>query len=86
MEIGGWTTLRQVERYAHVNNAELQRAVRITHEHTEAAKKGATPGTTPAGSAGEKSERTAVAKLSILKFGVPNFSELEPAERVAEAG
>jgi hypothetical protein len=26
-----------VERYAHVNDAELARAVRLTHEHAEAA-------------------------------------------------
>jgi len=26
-----------VERYAHVDDAELQRAVRITHEHADAA-------------------------------------------------
>ena len=30
-------TLRMVERYAHVDDAELQRAVRITHEHADAA-------------------------------------------------
>ena len=36
--IGGWTSLRMVERYAHLDDAELQRAVRLTHNHTEAAK------------------------------------------------
>jgi hypothetical protein len=35
-EIGGWSTLRMVERYAHVDDAELARAVRVTHNHTEA--------------------------------------------------
>jgi hypothetical protein len=35
--IGGWSTLRMVERYAHVDDAELARAVRVTHTHTEAA-------------------------------------------------
>jgi site-specific recombinase XerD len=35
--IGGWSSLRMVERYAHVTDEELQRAVRITHAHTEAA-------------------------------------------------
>ena len=29
--IGGWSTLRMVERYAHVDDAELARAVRLTH-------------------------------------------------------
>jgi hypothetical protein len=37
--IGGWSTLRMVERYAHVDDAELARAVRITHNHTEAVTK-----------------------------------------------
>jgi integrase len=31
-QLGGWTTLRMVERYGHVHDAELQRAVRTTHE------------------------------------------------------
>jgi integrase len=35
--IGGWSSLRMVERYAHVDDAELVRAVRITQQHTEAA-------------------------------------------------
>ena len=35
--IGGWSSLRMVERYAHVDDAELARAVRITQQHTEAA-------------------------------------------------
>jgi hypothetical protein len=37
--IGGWSTLRMVERYAHVDDAELARAVRVTHNHTEEASK-----------------------------------------------
>jgi hypothetical protein len=37
--IGGWSTLRMVERYAHVDDAELARAVRLTHAHTKAATK-----------------------------------------------
>src|SRR5262249_1886243 len=37
--IGGWSSLRMVERYAHVDDAELQRAVRITQTHAEAATK-----------------------------------------------
>jgi integrase len=44
--IGGWTSLRMVERYAHVDDAELARAVRITHEHTEGAREGITNGIT----------------------------------------
>jgi len=39
--IGGWSTLRMVERYAHVDDAELARAVRVTHNHTEDAAAGA---------------------------------------------
>jgi integrase len=37
--ICGWSSLRMVERYAHVDDAELARAVRITHNHTEAVTK-----------------------------------------------
>lgn len=44
--IGGWSTLRMVERYAHVDDTELARAVRITHTHTEGAAAGTTTGTT----------------------------------------
>jgi integrase len=35
--IGGWSSLRMLERYAHVNDAELARAVEVTHAHTDAA-------------------------------------------------
>jgi hypothetical protein len=40
--IGGWSSLRMVERYAHVDDAELARAVRITHSHTDEATKAVT--------------------------------------------
>jgi hypothetical protein len=43
--IGGWTSLRMVERYSHLDDAELQRAVRLTHNHTEAATAGGNKGT-----------------------------------------
>ena len=46
--IGGWSSLRMVERYAHVDDAELARAVRVTHNHTERATEGTTTGTTQA--------------------------------------
>jgi site-specific recombinase XerD len=36
--IGGWSSLRMLERYAHVNDAELARAVEVTRAHTDAAK------------------------------------------------
>lgn len=54
--IGGWSTLRMVERYAHVDDAELARAVRITHSHTEGAAAGTTLGTTQAKSAAGSAE------------------------------
>jgi integrase len=50
--IGGWSTLRMVERYAHVDDAELARAVRLTHNHTDAAAQATTKTTTQAVSAG----------------------------------
>jgi Phage integrase family len=40
--IGGWSSLRMVERYAHVDDAELARAVRITHSHTDEATRAVT--------------------------------------------
>jgi len=48
--IGGWSTLRMVERYAHVDDAELMRAVRVTAQHAERAQRGVTLGTTAAAS------------------------------------
>jgi hypothetical protein len=36
--IGGWSSLRMLERYAHLSDAELARAVQLTHDHTEEAK------------------------------------------------
>ena len=35
--IGGWSSLRMLERYAHVNDAELARAVDVARAHTDAA-------------------------------------------------
>ena len=40
--IGGWSSLRMVERYAHVDDAELARAVRVTHSHTDEATRAVT--------------------------------------------
>ena len=40
--IGGWSSLRMVERYAHVDDTELQRAVRTTQTHGDAAIKAPT--------------------------------------------
>jgi integrase len=45
--IGGWTTLRMVERYCHVTDEELHRAVGLASQHA--------PGTY-AGTAGEMPE------------------------------
>jgi integrase len=55
--IGGWTSLRMVERYSHLDDAELQRAVRLTHNHTEQATSGATNGATATGTSGTESEK-----------------------------
>jgi integrase len=35
--IDGWSSLRMLERYAHVNDAELARAFQVTQGHTDAA-------------------------------------------------
>jgi len=45
-----------VERYAHVDDTELQRAVRITHTHADAAIKA--PTKTPTGEKTAKQLRT----------------------------
>jgi integrase len=55
--IGGWTSLRMVERYAHLDDAELQRAVRVTHNHTAAAQQGGTAGDTATGTGDRKVEQ-----------------------------
>ena len=60
--IGGWSTLRMVERYAHVDDAELARAVRVTHAHTEAASQGITKGITAEKSTAGQSDGTAGGK------------------------
>ena len=52
-----WTSLRMVERYAHLDDAELQRAVRLTHNHAEAPKQGGTKGDTATGTADAKSQK-----------------------------
>jgi integrase len=49
--IGGWSSLRMVERYAHVDDAELARAVRITHNHAEAVTKTVTAAKSSSGKA-----------------------------------
>jgi type IV secretory pathway VirB2 component (pilin) len=54
--IGGWTSLRMVEGYAHVDDAELARAVRMTRNHTEEAMRGGTKRGTEARAAGGNSE------------------------------
>jgi site-specific recombinase XerD len=53
--IGGWSSLRMVERYAHVDDAELARAVRMTQQHTEAATQTITATTATAGNSDPKS-------------------------------
>lgn len=53
--IGGWSSLRMVERYAHVDDAELARAVRITQKHhTEAVTQAVTAVVATAGNADPK--------------------------------
>ena len=56
-EIGGWTTLRMLERYAHPSDAEKRRAVNLVAVITETnpdQKVGTKTGTAPA--AGESSD------------------------------
>lgn len=60
--IGGWSSLRMVERYAHVDDAELARAVRVTRNHTEEAIRGGTKRGTGIHAAGGNSDRKTEAK------------------------
>jgi hypothetical protein len=55
---GGWSSMRMVERYGHVNDAQLARAVRIAHEHTDAASQGSQMGPQRAESTGETASGT----------------------------
>jgi integrase len=50
--IGGWSSLRMVERYAHVTDEEILKAVRIAYSHAEGATKEST-GTKSAASSGD---------------------------------
>jgi hypothetical protein len=61
--IGGWSSLRMVERYAHVDDAELARAVRVTRNHTEEVMRGGTKAGTAARAAGGNSDSKTEAKL-----------------------
>jgi hypothetical protein len=38
--IGGWSTLRMLERYAHPSGAEMSRAVRVLTAYTSGTKTG----------------------------------------------
>jgi hypothetical protein len=42
-DIGGWSTLRMLERYAHPSGAEMSRAVRVLTEYTTGTKTGTVP-------------------------------------------
>ena len=39
-EIGGWTSLRMLDRYAHPTRDEMQRAVRVLSDQTTGTKTG----------------------------------------------
>jgi len=41
-DIGGWSTLRMLERYAHPSGAEMSRAVRVLTAYTTRTKPGTT--------------------------------------------
>jgi hypothetical protein len=54
--IGGWSSLRMVERYAHVTDEEIIRGVRLAYSHTEGATNGATEGRAAAGNSDPKTD------------------------------
>ena len=56
LTIGGWSSLRMVERYAHVTDEEILRAVRVACSHAEGATNRATPTRSAAGDPAPKTD------------------------------
>jgi integrase len=54
--IGGWSSLRMVERYAHVTDEEIIRGVRLAYSHTEGGTKGITEARAAVGNSDGKTE------------------------------
>lgn len=80
-EIGGWSSLRMLERYAHPTGDEMARAVTVLAEHT-----GTKTGT--AAYRAVKSEEPEIRKRVVgLEdwSGVPNARQLEPDRQLAQA-
>ena len=68
-EIGGWTSLRMLERYAHPTGEEMQRAVRVLGEQKTGTKTGTAVRATHRASRSERRQR--VGGLED-ESGVPN--------------
>ena len=68
-EIGGWTSLRMLERYAHPTGSELRQAVRTLSEHTTGTKTGTAANRRIR--SGTSEERKLVVGLEV-RVGVPN--------------
>lgn len=65
-EIGGWSTLRMLERYAHPSGAEMSRAVRVLTPYTTGTKTGtATENEKPDQ---KKADATSVAESEVMKW------------------
>lgn len=73
-EIGGWTSLRILERYPHPTGDEMSKAVRVLAEHT-----GTKTGTAAnrAVKTDEPEIRQRVVRLEDWRI-VPNAGQLEP--------
>ena len=79
-EIGGWTSLRMLERYAHPTGEEMQRAVRVLSEPKPGTKTGTAVRATQRASNHDRRQR--VVGLEDGE-GVPKHSELEHHPRLA---
>ena len=68
-DIGGWSTLRMIERYAHPSGAEMSRAVRVLTEYTST---GTKTGTAPRkGQRGEEARSRKCCEVGSSWCGVP---------------
>ena len=65
-DIGGWSTLRMLERYAHPSGAEMSRAVRVLTAYTTGTKTGTAKKSDPPSST--KADAESVVKKDVTKW------------------
>jgi hypothetical protein len=65
-DIGGWSTLRMLERYVHPSGAEMSRAVRVLTAYTTGTKTGTAPKNGQPSS--KKTDAITVVKKNLTKW------------------